>query len=181
MTKYIAILRGINVGGKRRLKMEKLKALFRELGFSDVETYIQSGNVMFNASEKESDTTISDKIEAAIFKKYDFKVPVIVRTASELKEAIASNPFYASGNEDVDRLHLTFLKIYPSAERIEKASSANFAPDDFKVHGKNVFLHCSGKYSDSKLSNTFFESKLKVPATTRNWKTVLKLGELIDK
>lgn len=180
MTKYIAILRGINVGGKRRLKMDDLKALFRDLGFSDVHTYIQSGNVIFNASEKGSDTTISEKIEEAILQKYDFKVPVIVRTASELKEAIASNPFYTSGNEEVDRLHLTFLKIYPSAEGIEKARSANYDPDDFKVSGKNVFLSCSGKYSDSKLSNTFFESKLKVPATTRNWKTVLKLGELID-
>lgn len=180
MTKYIAILRGINVGGKRRLKMDDLKALFKELGFKEVHTYIQSGNVIFHASEKEPDTTISEKIEQAILEKFDLKVPVIVRTASELNEAISSNPFYTSRTEDIDRLHLTFLKKFPSAEGIEKAKAANYAPDDFKVHGKDVFLFCSGKYSDSKLSNTFFESKLKVPATTRNWKTVLKLQELTE-
>lgn len=180
MTKYLAILRGINVGGKRRLKMSDLKALFESLGFSKVQTYIQSGNVIFETSENNSDQ-ISKEIEKAILERYNYKVPVIIRTASELKKAIAANPYYVPEEKDVKGLHLTFLKAKPGENEIQKAMEANFAPDEFEILGKHIYLHCQGKYSDSKLSNTFFESKLKIPGTTRNWRTMLKLEKMLEK
>ena len=179
MTKFVAILRGINVGGRRKLPMIELKELFHKLGYSEVKTYIQSGNVIFNAEAEEEE--ISNAVENAIFEAYNFEVPVICRTAEEFQQSISQNPFYEDAAVEVERLHLTFLKQLPEQKQLEKLKEYNFYPDEFLVREKNIFIYCSGKYSDSKLSNSFFENKLKVPATTRNWKTVLKLAELLLK
>lgn len=176
MEKRIAILRGINVGGKRKILMADLKELFAELGFKEIITYIQSGNVIFSSNNAASNLEIGNKIEHSISKKYGFEVPVIIRTVRELNEAIASNLF--AKNNDVDRLHLTFLKEIPKAENLQPIKTFDFSPDKFTIKKGSVFVYCSGKYSDSKLTNQFFESKLKVATTTRNWKTVLKLSEL---
>ncbi len=178
MTKYIAILRGINVGGKRKILMADLKELFSEIGFADIQTYIQSGNVIFNTKRKDDNIELANKIEQSIAKNYDFKVPVIVRNVEELNEAISNNPFFEKN--DIERLHLTFLKEVPETEKLDKIKTYDYSPDKFEIKDKNVFVYCSGKYSDSKLTNKFFESKLKVLATTRNWKTVLKLLELLN-
>lgn len=178
MTKYIAILRGINVGGRRKILMANLKELFSELGFTDIKTYIQSGNVIFNSKGKDDDIILGNKIEQSISKNYDFEVPVIVRTSNELNEAISKNSFLEKNKVDIERLHLTFLKEVPETSKLETIKTSDYSPDKFKIIDKNVFVYCSEKYSDSKLTNNFFESKLKVSATTRNWKTVLKLSEL---
>ena len=178
MTKYIAILRGINVGGKRKILMADLKELFIEIGFADIQTYIQSGNIIFNTKRKDDNIELANKIEQSIAKNYDFKVPVIVRNVEELNEAISNNPFFEKN--DIERLHLTFLKEVPETEKLDKIKTYDYSPDKFEIKDKNVFVYCSGKYSDSKLTNKFFESKLKVLATTRNWKTVLKLLELLN-
>lgn len=178
MTKYIAILRGINVGGKRKILMADLKELFIEIGFADIQTYIQSGNVIFNTKRKDDNIELANKIEQSIAKNYDFKVPVIVRNVEELNEAISNNPFFEKN--DIERLHLTFLKEVPETEKLDKIKTYDYSPYKFEIKDKNVFVYCSGKYSDSKLTNKFFESKLKVLATTRNWKTVLKLLELLN-
>lgn len=178
MTKYIAILRGINVGGKRKILMADLKELFSKLGFSYIETYIQSGNVIFNMKTKEDNLILANKIEQSILKNFKFEVPVIVRSVDEFKDVISKNIFAKEKETDIERLHLTFLKEVPETEKSEKIKSYNYYPDNFKIIGKNVFVYCSGKYSDSKLTNSFFENKLQVSATTRNWKTVLKLSEL---
>ena len=178
MTKYIAILRGINVGGKRKILMADLKELFSEIGFADIQTYIQSGNVIFNTKRKDDNIEFANKIEQSIAKNYDFKVPVIVRNVEELNEAISNNPFFQKN--DKERLHLTFLKEVPETEKLDKIKTYDYSPDKFEIKDKNVFVYCSGKYSDSKLTNKFFESKLKMSATTRNWKTVLKLLELLN-
>ncbi|MBL4715687.1 MAG: DUF1697 domain-containing protein [Bacteroidia bacterium] len=178
MKKQIAILRGINVGGKRKILMADLKELFVDLGFEDIQTYIQSGNVMFNSSEKKDNILIADEIEQSIFKEYGFTVPVIVISVNELNKAIAENPFFKKDSIDIDRLHLTFLKEIPENEKLQNIKSYNYSPDKYEIKERNVFIYCSAKYSDSKLTNTFFESKLKVSATTRNWKTVISLSEL---
>ena len=180
MNKQIAILRGINVGGRRKILMKDLKELFHQLGFNNVQTYIQSGNVIFNSSGETDNIKIAEKIEKSILKTYDFQVPIIVLTAKELDTAISENPFLADNSIEIERLHLTFLKEIPEDEKILKIKTFNFAPDLFKIKNKNVFICCSGKYSQSKLTNGFFENKLKVQATTRNWKTVLKLSELVS-
>ena len=178
MKRYIALLRGINVGGKRKILMADLKKLLGNLGFTDSTTYIQSGNVAFNADELGEYGLLGSKIEQAILKEYGFEVPVIISTADELKEAIANNPFLKNKAPDIERLHLTFLNALPTKEKLETIRSYDYSPDQFEIIGKHVFVYCSGKYSDSKLSNAFFEQKLNVAASTRNWKTVLVLSTL---
>ena len=177
MEKKIAILRGINVGGKRKILMKDLKALCEKQGFENTQTYIQSGNVIFEDTKGSSPTEQEAKLEKAIFDSYGFEVPVIIRTAAELSTAIQENSFYQEGR-DISQLHLTFLKEKPSQENKEVLLAYNYEPDEYVLNGQEVFVYCEGKYHKSKLSNTFFEKKLKVGATTRNWKTVLKLQEL---
>ena len=114
MAKYISILRGINVGGNRKILMKDLKVLFERLGFSKVETYIQSGNVVFES--RETDThNLETKIQQAITETFGFNVPVIIRTADEWTESIVNNPFWKEKDADIDRLHLTCLKEVPSS------------------------------------------------------------------
>lgn len=175
MNRKIGILRGINVGGKRKILMADLKSMCEELGLKKVTTYIQSGNLIFNSDKPNSE--LENELEKAITEKYGFDVPVIVRTQKELENSINNNPFFEK-DADIKQLHLTFLKKKPSKENIEKALTFNYKLDKFKIDNKNVFIFCAGKYHESKLTNNFFEKQLKVGATTRNWKTVMKLSEL---
>jgi uncharacterized protein (DUF1697 family) len=180
MAKYISILRGINVGGKRKILMKDLKSLFEKMGFSKVETYIQSGNVIFELEPKGSNADLEKNIQHSISETFGFDVPVIVRNADEWAKSVANNPFWKEKDVDIDRLHLTFLKDLPVPEKLEKISTFTFPPDKFEIIGKDAFIFCSTSYSGSKLTNQFFESKLGVQATTRNWKTVMKLDEMIE-
>lgn len=187
MAKYISILRGINVGGNRKILMKDLKVLFEKLGFAEVETYIQSGNVVFESEKDGSTADLERNIQQAITETFGFNVPVIVRTADEWAKSIANNPFWKEKDADIDRLHLTCLKEVPSLELLKKIKLFQFLPvrqahgepDQYEINGKDVFIFCAAGYGTSKLTNPFFESKLKVPATTRNWKTVMKLHEMV--
>ena len=155
--------------------MVDLRKLYEELGFSNITTYIQSGNVVFNSKKQEDDQVLALRIEQSIEKAYGFAVPVIVRTVDEMRHIVSANPFFQENSTEVERLHLTFLKEIPSSEKIDQIKKVDFTPDAFAVVGKDVFIYCLGRYSDTKLSNQFFENKLKTTATTRNWKTVKKL------
>jgi len=177
MDRRIAILRGINVGGKRKILMADLKSMFEKMKFSNVRTYIQSGNVIFDLTKEIGNSELANKIEKGIKKEFGFDVPIIVRTPKEIETSINQNPFYKD-KTNIIHLHLTFLNKKPAAENQEKAESHNYDPDNFKIIEKDVFIYCKEKYHQSKLTNNFFEKKLKVNATTRNWKTVLKLQEL---
>lgn len=177
METKIAILRGINVGGKRKILMADLKKLMQDLGYHNIQTYIQSGNLIFNADDMHQNKKIAQEIETAIFKKFDFEVPVIVLSTDEIENAITKNPFYKA-DADINKLHLTFLNEVPDKEKQELVELFEYAPDSLKIIGQNAFIYCEDSYHKSKLTNDFFEKKLKVKATTRNWKTVLKLWEL---
>jgi len=177
MNRKIAILRGINVGGKRKILMADLRAMCEELGLQDVKTYIQSGNLIFISDKINSE--LENTLEKAITEKFGFDVPVIVRASEDLQTSIENNPFF-EGDGNIDRLHLTFLKEKPTKENKEKILTYKYEPDQFKIDGKDVFIYCNGKYHQSKLTNDFFEKKLNTGATTRNWKTVLKLYKLIE-
>src|ERR1035437_4521436 len=113
MSKYISILRGINVGGNRKILMADLKSLFEKLEFSNIQTYIQSGNVIFNSDQKRSNADLEQEIQQAIADTFGFDVPVIIRSAEEMTDSIANNPFWKVKDIDIDRLHLTFLKELP--------------------------------------------------------------------
>jgi uncharacterized protein (DUF1697 family) len=178
---YIALLRGINVSGQKPVKMTELKALFESLGFHSVETYIQSGNVVFKSGDINDIVLAVAKIESAIEKKYDFVVPVILRNAEDLKNIIAGNSYANSGTCDLKYLHVTFLNSQPEKDNIEYALKGDYSPNTFYITGREIYLHCPGGYGKTKLNNNFFESKLKVKATTRNWNTVNVLYEMAKK
>jgi uncharacterized protein (DUF1697 family) len=180
MHTYIAILRGINVGGKRMIKMDALKQLFASLGFSKVETYIQSGNVFFQCkktSEEKLATTIAKEIENV----FGFDVPTIVTNAEDLKQIVANNPFAKDKKKQAEYFHVTFLATTPTKENIGSVEKLTFGDDAFAIMDKAVYLYCPNSYSNSKLTNGFFETKLKVIATTRNWKTCNELVNIAEK
>jgi uncharacterized protein (DUF1697 family) len=177
MEKYISILRGINVGGRRKVSMVLLKSIYEDLGFKEVLTYIQSGNVIF-ASYKVSSHEIEQMIEKKIDEILHLDVPVIIRQLPEMKNILANNPFLKMKGIDIDKLHVTFLNDIPGKDALFNIKQFDYSPDKFIIKDKEVFIYCPGGYGKTKLSNNFFENKLKVKATTRNWKTVNKLAEL---
>jgi len=176
MKKFIALLRGINVSGQKQIKMPDLKSLFEEVGFQKVETYIQSGNVIFSSREK-SFEKLEHKIFSAIKKKFGFDVTVIVITPEEIESVLKNNPFIKK-KKDVEKLYVTFLAKSPSDENIKKLNATNYSPEEYYIHERYVYLFVPNGYGKAKLNNNFFENKLKVFGTTRNWKTVNKLFEL---
>lgn len=176
MKRYVAILRGINVGGKHKVKMEDLRGLLNNLGLNDVQTYIQSGNIIFNSS-KSSIPSLIESIEKCLYSYYQFRIPCLVLSANEVAEALNNNPFLKD-QQDITKLHCTFLREVPGEINIASIDVSQFEPDSFQIIGKIVYVHCPNGYGRTKLTNTFFEKKLKVEATTRNWKTTLKLHEL---
>ena len=178
MTRYISILRGINVGGKRKILMADLRELYQSLGFENIITYIQSGNVIFESKKKNANSIFTKKIKEAIFEKYGFDVPVIIRSVEEIKSIFETNPFLQKEGVQVENLCVTFLSEIPTDENLEKINTYDYSPDLFQIIENNAFIFIEGKYHKSKLTNNFFEKKLKVSATTRNWKTVKKLLEL---
>jgi len=176
--KYISILRGINVSGRKKIKMAELKELYESLGFINVITYIQSGNVIFESDEENSEK-IKSKIEEAIIRTYDFHVPIIIRTIKDFSELIRCNPFSPVDLEkDGSRILVTFLTDSISGDHRELLMKFKSASESFEIMEKHICLHCPDGYGKTKLSNAFLEKKLNVTATTRNWKTVLKLYEL---
>lgn len=179
MKTYISILRGINVGGQKKIKMSDLQTLYENLHFTDVTTYIQSGNVIFSTNDTTIDS-ISKKIEQAIFKKYKFEVPVIIRTQEEMSEVLSSNPFLKQKDIDIERLYVTFLNEKPSQASVSALESLDYSPDKFSIKNKEIFLYCPNSYGKTKFNNNFFESKLKLQATTRNWNTVTTLVEMTE-
>jgi len=177
--RFIAILRGINVGTGRKVPMADLKKLCGNLGLLNVQTYIQSGNMVFELVQPEPHSELEVRLQQAFTEAFGFDIPVLVRTADEWDESITKNPFLKEENVDIDRLHLTCLKEIPSPELLEKIKTFQYLPDRYEIIAKDVFIFCAAGYGTSKLVNSFFESKLKTPATTRNWKTVMKLYEMI--
>jgi uncharacterized protein (DUF1697 family) len=171
---YISILRGINVSGHKIIKMAALKEMYEELGFEGVRNYIQSGNVIFQY-KKTKPAILEKMISDQVQKQFGFDVPVLVKDLKEFTEAFENNPFLKKRKEDISFLHLTFLSEKPDPKLLDAITKIKYGEDEFNVDGKNVYLFCPGGYGNTKLSNNFFESKLKVKATTRNWKTVTEL------
>jgi uncharacterized protein (DUF1697 family) len=171
------MLRGINVGGQKIVKMESLRASFEALGFSRVQTYIQSGNVIFETS-KGLANNLSRKIREKISSDYGFSVLLILRTSGEMKKIVNDNPFLMDKEIDNAKLHVTFLTTFPDATALRKLDTLNQGPDQFHINGREVYLYCPDGYGRTKLSNTALEKLLSVNATTRNWKTVNTLVKM---
>jgi uncharacterized protein (DUF1697 family) len=176
MRTYVALLRGINVGGKNKLPMAALRDLLTDLGHEDVVTYIQSGNVVLKAASKPA--VVAKEIADGIEAEFGLQVPVIVRSRAELSRVVSGNPYLAPG-ADPATLHVMFLAAKPSAAAIAKLDPQRCPPDRFTVHGREIFLQLPNGMGRTKLTNDYFESRLGVPGTARNWKTVNKLLDLI--
>ena len=177
MTRYISLLKGINVGGHKKILMKDLKSLFEALGFTCVATYIQSGNVVF---ESEKTTLETEKlISLKINETYAFEVAVIVIPKLEYISIIKNNPL-AKEDLAINQLHISFLKKRPLDEKTIKLKNTDFGNTEYHLTDQCIYIKCLGKYSDSKLNNGKIEKTLKVNATTRNWKTSLKILEFLN-
>jgi uncharacterized protein (DUF1697 family) len=174
---YLCILRGINVSGQKKINMQELKVLFGALGYSNIRTYIQSGNVVFSHAQTKPEE-LASQIKQKIAEQYGFEVPVLIRTKAEWQQVVDNNPFLQEKDMSTDKLHVTFLANEPQQVSREKLKEFRYEPDRFILEGKEVYIFCPGSYGETKLSNAFFESKLKVTATTRNWKTVNELAKM---
>jgi uncharacterized protein (DUF1697 family) len=171
MPTYIAMLRGINVSGHKIIKMESLRASLAALGFGDVKTYIQSGNVIFK-TEKTEPNALAKKIVKKISDDFGFDVPVLVRTAEELAAVLKANPLLKRAGVDESKLHVTFLAGVAPKDAATILQPLAAKSELFAVCGSEIFLHCPDGYGETKLSNSAIEKKVSVAATTRNWKTV---------
>ena len=178
MEVVLAILRGINVSGHKKILMADLKALFEETGFKNVTTYIQSGNIFFE-NHKMPLAELPQLIGAKIQERYNFEVPVITRTVAEMESVLNQNSWPDDEIQDKEKQHVTFLADLPAPELLNKIDPALYEPDKFVVRGKEIFLYCPNGYGNTKLTNTFLEKKLKVTATTRNWRTVNELYRIM--
>jgi uncharacterized protein (DUF1697 family) len=175
-TTFIALLRGVNVGGKNKLPMKELSALFVAAGCGDVRTYIQSGNVLFQA-EAGLAAGLPELIAAGITKRFGYRTPVILRTAGALADIVSSNPFLTPGAA-TDALHVLFLADAPGRARIDALDAHRSPPDAFRIVGREIFLSCPGGVARTRLTNTYFDTALATVSTGRNWRTVIKLLEL---
>ena len=176
MTTYAALLRGINLGSHAKIKMPDLRQLMLDLGHADVQTYLQSGNIVFTADDQDTDR-LAQQIEQRITRDLDLAVPVLLRSHAELTRIVAENP-YLKQRSDPATLHVTFLAAAPAHERLAGLDPAFGEPDAFTIVGREIYLACPNGYGRTKLSNTLFERRFRVGATTRNWKTVTELHEL---
>ncbi len=172
---FVALLRGINVGGKNKLPSEELVGLFEEVGCDRVRTYIQSGNVVYRAGSHLT-KAVPAAVAAAIERDYGFSVPVVTRTAAELAAVVEENPFVVGG-EDPTTLHVAFLADKPSVTQVSKLDPSLSPGDQFVVSGREVYLHCPNGLARTKLTNAYLDSTLGTVSTMRNWKTVNVLAQ----
>ncbi len=170
--KHVALLRGINVGGKARLPMKELAAIFMVAGASDVATYIQSGNVIFSSDEAER---VVAAVTAEVARVYGYPGRIVLRSAQELLAAYRVNPFAGSPPES---LHVYFLADLPDAAAVKGLDPERSPGDSFVVRGREIYLQLPQGMARTKLSNVYFDSKLQTVSTARNWNTVGKLVAL---
>ena len=178
MAVYIALLRGVNVG-RNSLSMDRVRELWSGLGFRNVATYVQSGNVVFEADGSRSEC--SSALEQTLAGETRLPVSIVLRTRSEMKAIIGTNPFLKDPIIDSSKLHVTFLASRAAKEAVKKLSGLNAGNDRFHASGTEIYLHCPDGYGRSRLSNNALERLLAVRATTRNWNTVKKLYEIASR
>jgi uncharacterized protein (DUF1697 family) len=179
VTAIICLLRGVNVGGHNMIKMDVLRALCESLGHCDVQTYVQSGNVVFRTKERDV-AKIAAKIEDAIEKKHGFRPDVVLRTATEMREVIAKNPFAKRKGIDPARLIVTFLANELIAESQAALLALRPQPEELRLNGREVYVYFPNGMGSSKFT-PILSKTLKNKGTARNWNSVMKLLEMAEK
>jgi uncharacterized protein (DUF1697 family) len=173
--KYVALLRGINVGGHNKIKMEELREMFSSLGFEDVKSYINSGNIIFKGRKTTHDKLVT-KIEKAIEKTFSLQIKVVVRESSEISNLVSNNPFEDKISDD-QNLFVAFLENELSPENHQLLLSNNSEFEEFAVFQQDVFCLTKKGFREGLLGKKYIDKKLKTAATVRNWRTVNKLLE----
>jgi uncharacterized protein (DUF1697 family) len=176
LTVFVAMLRGVNVGGNS-LKMDWLRAACADIGLRDARTYVQSGNIVF--SSPVSAPKLAQTLKALIDAQTRLPVTVIIRSAAEMAKIVAGNPFLKQKGLDISKLHVTFLSEAPSKPALDKLDGLAGTRDQYRLLKQEIYLHCPINYGQTKLSNTAIEKALAVGATTRNWKTVMTLCQMV--
>ena len=177
MQTYICLLRGINVSGHKKIKMAELKASFEALGFDEVISYIQSGNIVFKTAQRNVNK-LQETIHQMLLDTYDFDVTVIILMPKQLQYATENNPFEKDPKKDPKQFYVVFLQDAPQQENIEKLATYDYHPEEYFIDGQLIYFYAANGAANAKMNNNFFENKLKVKASTRNWRTVNKLLEL---
>ena len=172
---YVAFLRGINVGGKNKIKMEALREVCAGIGFENVKTYINSGNIIFK-TRKTDDKKLAEKIEKTIEREFGLQIKTIVRSMSEIEAIVKNNPFEGQFQNDKD-LHVFFLDQEMPDEKSEMLLSNNNENQAFAVQNREIYCLLSVSVLDSLIGKDYIAKKLKIPSTARNWRTVKKLLE----
>jgi uncharacterized protein (DUF1697 family) len=178
---FISFLRGINMTGHNTIKMTDLADLYRKLGFKDAETYIQSGNVIFSSDRGPKESELGLKIEKAILEKFNYIVPVMIRTNQELADLFKTNPFLEVPGFDPSKMAVIFLHEEPSDNQLQKVERVDYPPDKFKIIGREIYIYCPNGFGRTKIYTNFFEKKMRVSGTGRNWKTVTTLLGIAQK
>jgi uncharacterized protein (DUF1697 family) len=179
MARYVALLRGINVGGNKKVPMARLRELLQGLGYTDVATLLQSGNVVFTSKEK-NPAQLVKRIEAAIAGEFGFEVAVVIRTRDELAAVLQANPL-PGAEEAPSQFLVTFLSDVPDPKRLQELDPAAYLPDEFRVVGREIYARFPKGIRDSKLATVLGGPRLGVTPTARNWNTITKLLELADR
>jgi uncharacterized protein (DUF1697 family) len=174
MPVLISMLRGVNLGGHNRIKMDALCALYKALKFEDPRTYVQSGNVIFRTNEKNSGA-LAKKIQDAIESKFGFRPEVILRTGDELRKAIAATPFAASRNLEPGKILVTFLAGEPGPEALATIAKLKSHPEELHLKGREMYIYFPDGAGKSKLPWSQVEKLLKTTGTARNWNSVTKM------
>lgn len=177
MQTYIALLRGINVSGVKKIKMADLRIMMSDIGFIDVLTYIQSGNVIFK-SETANSHDLAQEINTGIQDVFKFDVPVLVKTRDEIVRILDGSPYKKSEDLEANKIYYTLLKNSPEQNNLVALDQNNYPNELFTIHDDCVYLNCINGAGKSKLTNNVIERKLKVQATSRNHRTMLKLLDL---
>lgn len=177
---YIALLRGINIGPHKRMKMEKLRASCDALGFTNVKTYIQSGNLVCQAGKLSPDAA-AKAIEAQIVKDFGFSADVIARAGEEWKQIVAGNPLLKEPGVDASKLHVLFLSETPSAEAIKKLTTIVKSPDKVRHKSKEIYFYFPNGVSGSSIWKHNLDRVLGISGTMRNWRTVNTLYAMAEK
>lgn len=178
MHTYIAFLRAVNLAGHNSVKMKALTTIFTDLGFSNVETYIQSGNVIFQTKTTDD---YSEVIKKDILRVTGLNITVIIRTPEQIKKTISDNPFHNPDEYDLTRVAVLFLTSEPDIEMKAKMSDYDFSPDKMAISGTEIFIFCPTGFGRSKLNTGFFEKKIGIECTARNWNTVNAILEIAEK
>ncbi|MCX6263118.1 MAG: DUF1697 domain-containing protein [Bacteroidetes bacterium] len=179
MTTYISTLRGINVSGQKLIKMADLQKTYEKLGFGNITTYVQSGNVVFTG-KKATPKELAASISQQIAKDFGFQVPVLVLSINSLRQIIASNPFLQDSEKDIAFIHITFLSSQPPKFDEKAIEEKKLGGEAIAFTNMAVYLYCPNGYGKTKLTNSFLETKLQVSATTRNWKTTNELVRIAE-